>query len=346
MRGLGRVRRWIRRVRLAGQPRAFVLLYHRVTELPADPQLMAVSPQHFAEHLEVLRKHWRPFGLQPLVQSLRDRNIPYQGVAVTFDDGYADNLGQAKPLLKCHDVPATVFVAAEPMGAERELWWDDLDRLLLQPGALPETLFLTIQGSPYRWDLGPSGRYSPSDFDKHRRWNMLCEQAPTARHEIHRSLCKLLRPLPEPGRRKALDDLAAWAGAPRAARPTHRTLSAEEVRALADDALVEIGAHTVTHPMLSMLPPEAQRAEIQRGKARLQDILGREVTSFAYPYGAPSDYTPETVALVREAGFACACSNFHDLVWRGSDPFQLPRALVRDWDGDEFARRLEGWFHD
>ena len=87
-----------------------------------------------------------------------------------------------------------------------------------------------------------------------------------------------------------------------------------------------------------------QETEIQGSKARLEEILGRSVTSFAYPYGLRSDYSPETVAIVKQAGFDCASSSEEDNVWRGSDRFQLPRRIVFDWDGEQFARKLRQWF--
>jgi peptidoglycan/xylan/chitin deacetylase (PgdA/CDA1 family) len=113
---------------------------------------------------------------------------------------------------------------------------------------------------------------------------------------------------------------------------------------LAEGELVEIGAHSVTHSVLSVLPSAAQRSEIRQSQACLHELLARPVTSFAYPHGLRSDYTLETVAMVREAGFECACAAFAGACRRGSDLFQLPRCMVSNVDGDEFARRLENWF--
>ena len=133
------------------------------------------------------------------------------------------------------------------------------------------------------------------------------------------------------------------AGTDSLARPTHRVLSSEEVLHLAQGGLVEVAAHTATHPVLSALPAAAQRDEILGSKTRLEAILPQPVVSFAYPYGAASDYTEETVAILRAVGFDYACSSFSGAVRPGSRPLELPRFLVRDWDGEEFARRLWKW---
>ena len=334
-----------RSLRNRSTPRALILIYHRVAELPLDPQLLCVTPQHFAEHLELLRKHYQPMPLQQLVQALKNGNVPDRAVVITFDDGYADSLWNARPLLERYDIRATAFAIAGHVGEQREFWWDELERLLLQPGLLPKVLCLDMSGS-HEWDLGEAAHYSEQVYERHRQWNVEGEQHPTHRQRLYRSLCELLRPMPDEERRKLLNELLAWAGAEPTARPTHRALSPEEVIRLAEGGLVEVGAHTMTHPVLSVLPAAAQRDEIQRSKVRLEEILRVPVTSFSYPYGTPSDYTPETVSLVREVGFACACANFADIVRPSTDRFQLPRVLVRNWDGDELGRRLEGWFCD
>jgi peptidoglycan/xylan/chitin deacetylase (PgdA/CDA1 family) len=335
--------------------KALVLLYHRVTELPTDPQLLCVAPSRFGEHLEILRRH-NVMSLRQMVRAMDGGAIPPRSVVVTFDDGYADNLHNAKPLLEQFHVPATVFVVSGSVGSSSEFWWDDLDRLLLQPGTLPETLHLTIAGVPHEWRLGDSARYDAAAYERFRAWNVLGKADPTPRHAIYRELCNLLRPLSSEERRQAVDQLSRWASTEAGGRWTHRMLSPEELRQLPAGGLIEVGAHTVTHPVLSACPaagpPEqppstgggTASAEIRDSKAQLENIVGRPVTSFSYPYGSRADYTAETVDLVRGAGFACACSNFFGPVRPDTDRYQLPRVIVRDWDGDEFARRLEHWW--
>ncbi|MHC5830411.1 MAG: polysaccharide deacetylase family protein, partial [Nostoc sp.] len=114
----------------------------------------------------------------------------------------------------------------------------------------------------------------------------------------------------------------------------------EEICALGQGELVEIGAHTVTHPFLSAQSTELQRREIQQSKAALEEMLNRPVTSFSYPFG---NYTTETAALAQNSGFDCACSTVADIVWRQSDCFQLPRFGVENWNGEEFAKHLLRW---
>jgi peptidoglycan/xylan/chitin deacetylase (PgdA/CDA1 family) len=266
-------------------------------------------------------------------------------VVVTFDDGYADNLYNAKPLLERHDIPATIFLPSGLIGGEREFWWDELDRLLLQPGRLQDDrLHLHLNGTTHQWELDDAVSYSREEFRHHRRWRAW-KKPPTPRHSLYKSLWELLHPMTERERWDVLNQLREWAGAQPAPRTSHRVLSIGEVSALAREDLIEIGAHTVTHPTLSALPAETQRSEILQSKADLEEIVGHPVSTFAYPFGRHSDYNSRSVALVAHSGFTSACCNFPGRVELSSDRFQLPRLLVQNWDADEFAARLSWWLH-
>jgi peptidoglycan/xylan/chitin deacetylase (PgdA/CDA1 family) len=339
----GQFRRAARAVAKVFEPRAIVLLYHRVNEVSSDPQLLCVSRKHFDEHLQVLHDFTRPGLLRMLQGTLEHTFVKYPAVILTFDDGYADNLHYAKPLLERHDMPATVFVTTDLLGSKAGFWKDVLNRILLLPGNLPGTLKLNINGASVQWELGEAARYSVEDFERHHRWDVTQPSNPTTRQQLYRSLSYLLQTASGSEQRNAVDEIVSWAGMPPNSSSDDSILSAEEVVQLACGGLVEVGSHTASHPVLSCLALNEQREEIQQSKRRLEDILGYPVTSFAYPYGGPSHYTPETVAATREAGFKVACSNFEGMVRRNSDMYQLPRFLVRDWNGEEFARRLRSW---
>jgi peptidoglycan/xylan/chitin deacetylase (PgdA/CDA1 family) len=117
-----------RRLRSRVLPHGLILGYHRVVDVRQDPYGICVSPRHFAEHLDVLKRRARPMQLWGLVDEVQAKRTPRGAVAITFDDGYADLLANTKPLLERADVPATAFVVAGGLG--RPFWWDELAVLL------------------------------------------------------------------------------------------------------------------------------------------------------------------------------------------------------------------------
>jgi peptidoglycan/xylan/chitin deacetylase (PgdA/CDA1 family) len=339
---LGRVSRSIRN-RL--RPRGIILLYHRVAEVQSDPWSLSVTPKHFAEQLEALRSVARPLRLSELTEKVRDRRSPSRSVAVTFDDGYVDNLQNAKPLLERYEVPATVFVSTGYVDQDRGFWWDELDRVLLESKSLPRSLHLNINGSDYHWELGTTVGYAEEMASENRCWRAWSKEDPTPRHSLYRAIYQLLHHLPAEKQRKIVDDLLTWAGARRVACSESRPLKSQELLTLTRGSLIDIGSHTITHPVLSARPVDCQQDEIQQSKTFLETVLGSSVTSFAYPHGRPSDYTMETVNIVRKAGFSCACSTVAGAVQRDSDPFQLPRIHVEDYDGENFLKLLSRWLN-
>jgi peptidoglycan/xylan/chitin deacetylase (PgdA/CDA1 family) len=117
-------------------------------------------------------------------------------------------------------------------------------------------------------------------------------------------------------------------------------MTVEEIHTLTAGGLMEIGAHTVHHPLLSRQNVSQQTEEIGRSKSDLERVLGQPVTSFAYPFGV---YGQETLDIVRAAGFSCACSTVEETVWHRNDCFALPRFEVRGCSKNAFERRLQAW---
>lgn len=317
--------RWLRSRFIEG---VLILGYHRLAGTSPDSYSLGVTPQHFAEQLQILRQCACPISLKDLVRGLQQRSLPKRAVALTFDDGYADILYQAKPLLERYEIPATLFVATGYIGGE--FWWDELERVLLSPAILPESLCLSINGGIYEW--------TSSDIAQ----NKLETEKSDPRHHLLLSLYQRLLPLSAREQWEVLDQLWSWAGTGRDDQPSYRVLTAEELVELSVGGLVEIGAHTVTHPILATLPVAAQQSEIQQSKICLEKLLGRPVTSFSYPNGSLSE---ATLTIVRESGFICACASYDDIAWRGSNLFRLPRFWIPNWNGATFSGWLQRWLH-
>lgn len=332
------IRRAVRRL----APKALILLYHRVSEPIFDPQLLCVSPDHFADHMHILKQLYHPLSLKELRQRRALNLWPDRSVVITFDDGYADNFTHARSILEKYDLPATIFVTSGYVGSSQEFWWDELERIFLSTANLPTHLELVIGEKEHSWNFDDNQNSSSTISS----WNILEKDVPTQRQQAYMFLMKILRDLSPDARNSMLSELAAWVGINRdQGRLENLSVNADTLRVLPIDGLIEVGAHTVSHPVLSRLSLSSQQHEIVESKTNLEKILDRPIPTFAYPFGERKDYTLDTTRLVQEAGFTCACSNFTGFVSALTDPRQLPRFIVRDWDGDTFAKQMKDWFH-
>jgi peptidoglycan/xylan/chitin deacetylase (PgdA/CDA1 family) len=312
--------RWVRARLLGG---ALILGYHRVAHIRDDAYEVCVSPANFAEHLENLRKYANPIKLSKLVEYLQAGSLPPHSVAVTFDDGYVDNLYEARPLLEKYAVPATVFVCTGYAG--REFWWDELERLVMASQADPQSLHLQVGESRFNWDP-PIGDPEAAGWSVRRRF----------RHALYYFLLSLnIEHL-----NQAMDTIRSWAGLQPGEPANPRAMTHQELVQLADGDLIELGSHTRHHPMLSILSSEGQREEIISGKQDLETVLGRPVRGFAYPNGRAFDSAKQ---IVREADFAYACTSLHDVVRPSSDMYELTRFWQKDVGGDKFMQGLKLW---
>ncbi len=317
--------------------RGLILIYHRVDKDPVDPWRLCVSPENFARHLEVIRAMgFQTVRVSEMADALRARRLPRRTIAVTFDDGYRDNLEAARPILERYDMPATHFATAGYIGSNEPFWWDVLDFIFLRQGSLPETLEVTIGGDEHRWVLGGDAALKTGDATGWASWRPF-KPSPTRRHEIHDALWNLLvNALPEE-RQRVVRQLVDWAALTPTAFCEIRPMTEDQLRALRGDGLVEIGAHSLTHPALSALPPSMQAHELTASKARLEEILSAKVTGCSYPQGRSSR---DVQLLARDAGYDFACGSVGGAVGWRANLFNLPRASVGDWDEARFRSML------
>jgi peptidoglycan/xylan/chitin deacetylase (PgdA/CDA1 family) len=256
----------------------------------------------------------------PLVRFEEDwTKVSRPAVAITFDDGYADNALEALPILEEVGAPATFFVSTGTIGTTEEFWWHDLERIILEKKGLPPGFTL---------EDGSCGRSWPTGSLRERQ-------------EFYRGIVRLMKVADTEHRNNCLAQLHSWAGTEKGSTDTHRAMTVNELRLLAESSRVTIGAHTVTHTRLSSLSPEAQREEISSSKKELEGWIDREISTFSYPFGLRSDYTKQSIALCRQAGFTRAAANFPGQAHRWTDPYQIPRHLVRNWPVETFTAKLQ-----
>jgi len=291
--------------------RGVVLLYHRLDAAP-DVHGLAVPPDVFDAQMVWLHSQCHIVSLEDLL-SAHGEELPERAVALTFDDGYEDNLRTAVPLLQRHEIPASFFLTTSGLTVPIEYWWDVLERVLLQDST-PSTLDMHEAGIPVAFQTATPDERDIAHWRLHERL-------------VHASLSE---------RHRAIEWLKEWTGP---GTPRVRPMVADEVRQLAQFPGVTIGAHTVNH--LSLPDTAASRfMEINDCQAELRRITGQPVELFAYPYGAVDRATAAVVRTMCRWGMSC-----DDRVLGDSfDAARVPRLDVKAWSADEFARRVSRLF--
>jgi len=247
----------------------------------APNALLEITPEFLDEALTLIRAEG--YAIVSLDEAILRLQQPKRGrffVALTFDDGYRDNVEHAWPVLAKHGVPWTLFVTPGFADRTARLWWLELEEAIR---ALPR-LDITLPDGPFT-------ARTETDAEKNRAFDRLYWR---------------LRKGSEAVLLSAISELTARAGIDSAALVERECLPWETLRALSGAPGVTIGAHTLTHPMLAKHDAEFARREIAESKARLEAELAMPIRHFAYPVGDPGSAGPREFALAREAGFVSA----------------------------------------
>jgi peptidoglycan/xylan/chitin deacetylase (PgdA/CDA1 family) len=314
-------------------------MYHRVVDKVFDPRQLCVSRVHFGEHMQVIKKYGSSVRMREMGRKLNRFPSGGKGIVVTLDDGYGDNFHNAKPVLERYEIPATLFIVTGSIGSPDGFWWNNLEPTILAPQKLPEVFETIFSGKKYRWNISPGGPCRTMDYSQ---WTQDLPQNDLmlSRSGLYCVLMRLLAAASSQERKDMLGQIDDWAGHPLTPKPDSHPMTYEEIFRLVHSPLFEIGAHTVNHIMLSLLPPEKQEEEINSSKCDLENMIDCPVTSFSYPYG---NYTDETVRLVERLKFQYACTTVSKPVTRNTSPYLLPRFAVGNWDGEQFEKNLRTW---
>ena len=301
--------------RLAGRVRGAgtfqILTYHRVND-DRDPFFPSLPTSVFERQAAYIARTSTVLTVEALVDRARRGRLPSNAVALTFDDGYRDNLTHAAPILARLGLPATIFLATGVIGTGRFLWFD--------------WLALAIRDS--------------DAASVHTPWGVTLSLANTEARLAALDACLArLKRLPATEFERHLDTLLQLLGGGEVSRLKNVMLDWDAVHALSGLG-VSIGAHTVSHPILSRLAPEKAEREIIESRSRITEMTGVPPRVFAYPNGAAEDYTPTVTRLVREAGFGCAVTTRYGLNTHATPPYELRRGGPWERDLPTFALKL------
>ncbi len=294
--------------------RLSVLMFHRVlaVEDPLFPEEFDAA--RFDEVCGWLKELFNVLPLDEAVARLKAGTLPARAVAITFDDGYADNREIALPILQRHGLSATFFIATGFLDGGR--MWNDT---VIESVRLCKLSALDLSG----WPGLPATPLPLGD-------------AASRRAAIDRILAAI-KYLPPPERQALTVRLAERCAVQ---PPDNLMMSSAQVRELRD-AGMRIGAHTVSHPILARLSADEARREIAASRDFLEALLGERVGLFAYPNGRPgTDYLPEQARLVRDLGFDAAVSTAWGAAGADADCYQIPRFTPWDRTRLRFAVRM------
>lgn len=269
-----------------------ILMFHRV--LPADPAgrfaptaSLSVTPEFF----EALIRFLLARGYEIVTMSEARRRLidgilvgpPF--VCLSFDDGYRDNLEIALPICRSYGVPMTINIATGLIDGEIHPWW------LVFEGALRHTDVVNFSFEGETFSLP-----TVSDAEKNAAFGRLAVA-------VHRK--------PPAVQNRFVAAMADSVGFDLRAFHARHAMCWDEIKLLAQDPLAELGAHTVNHPALKCQDETNARWEMEVGRARLEERIGKRVEHFAYPFGGDAEVGDREIAIARDLGFATAVTTRH-----------------------------------
>ena len=300
--------------RILNRQKLLIITYHRFSEAEDG---RSTSAHSFDEQLEYLNANYTllPLSRVAEVYSNGDR-MPFRAAVITIDDGFRDSYEIAFPILQKHRTPATLFVVTDFVDQKAWLWTDKVRYLTAKAG---------------------SGAKTIQFFGHELKINL---DGPASRLEAATRINSSLKTLREDEKEAAITKIAANLSVevPELPPSEYRSISWDQAREM-DSNSVEIGSHTVTHPILPKVSDEQLETELRSSKARIEAALDRPAKLFCYPNGS---YDQRVVKAVANAGYECAVTTEPGLNDSGSNALAL-RRVPAELDLDHFVQSTSGF---
>ena len=299
--------------RMANRNKALIVTYHRFSE---NETSVATSARLLAQQLEYLTSHYRILPLSELARHLAGgEKLPSSVAAITIDDGYRDSYEVAIPVLRRYKVPAALFVVTGFTDQRTWMWTDKLRYVL--PRAKTSTLATRVNGALLQVRLGT--------------------QSPL---EVADCVNSVLKSLPDEAKDDSIAEIAYSLGVelPHSPPPEFASVNWDQVREM-NAAGIEIGSHTLTHPILTNVGSQRVRNELAESRERIEGILGSPVGLFCYPNGG---YNQAIKREVARAGYRCAVTCEPGFNEASADHLAL-RRIHTEPDLAHFAQSTSGF---
>ena len=292
-----------------------VLCYHKIYNLDRDWNGITTRLDTFSKQMEYIYKTYGFASSEELVNTKYDRRV-----VLTFDDGFEDNYTNALPIIQAYGIPTLFFIATETINTQRETWCNELIRIILEGDGYPNYFRICEKG----------------------KMKLFLTETVEQRLALYRYFRNSMLGLNAEKRKDIFNLLKAWAGSNRyPARTTHRMMSREQILELSNKENISIGCHTVTHPSLGLLTEEQQRYEILQSKNTLEEIIGKKVDQFAYPFGGISDYNFSTISILESLNFKRAYTTTFKRKNRLDSAFEIPRVCISEMSMESFKNKID-----
>jgi len=273
----------------------------------------AITTKEFKWQMEMISSYFRVISLEQLLQEMTCGKLYPHTVCITFDDGYQDNFEYAFPILRHYNLPATIFLTSDLIDTKEMLWHD----VVLQ----------TIKAT----------KNSILNFEKANIINVNVRNDEN-RRQVAIVILQWLKQFSPVDRDNFIQNLMNTCGI---FDPTveRLMLNWQEIRQMYK-AGISFGAHTKTHPILSLLSGKEIEEEITGSKEMIEQELNTKVISFAYPNGKPSDFDERCKNILEKTGFAFGLTTCWGANTIHTDKYALLRSRPWDHHPDLFLGRL------